>query len=204
MRAALLSLAIGLAALPVAGTALAPMAAAGERGSWLDERGGYATPLLFRAANGGAFRPHAVVVMGAGAATAARLPEAADAAPEDRMDLSGVPVLGPLFRPTLDVASAREGTPVGPVYRVGDRLVIDVRTGAADATGRPVAIATNVPRYGAISYRLGRLDWQPTAAPAITGEPIGSAHILGGTLVLASQGGEPAWPSLEALLEDLF
>jgi hypothetical protein len=198
-------------ALLIAAACLAalPAAASDERGSFLEERSGYDEPLRFRAENGGAFRPRAVVIAGAGGALAARLPGAANAMSENRVDLSNTPALGPLFRPTLDVASVREGALVGPVYRVGDTLVIDagvIDAGAASAgiANRRVAISTNIPRYGAVSYQLGRLDWAPVAAPAVAGEPIGSAHIVGRTLVLASRGGEPAWPSVEALFRDLF
>ena len=203
---ALLVAAACLSALPVMAS---PALASDERGSFLDERSGHDEPLRFRAENGGAFRPRTVVVAGAGGALAARLPGAANAMSENRVDLSNAPVLGPLFRPTLDVASVREGALVGPVYRVGDTLVIDAGTihaGAApsEVVNRRVAISTNIPRYGAVSYQLGRLDWAPAAPPALAGEPIGSAHIVGQTLVLASRGGEPAWPSVEALFRDLF
>lgn len=181
-----------------------PALAGNERDGWLAERSGHDEPLRFRAADGGAFRPRAVVVTGTGQAMSARLPGAADIRSEDRVDLSGTPVLGPLFRETLDVGSVRRGALVGPVYRAGDTLVIDAGAALAGLPDRRVAIATNLPRYGAVSYQLGRLKWSPAAAPLPAGEPIGSAHLIGNTLVLASQGGEPAWPSLEAFFRDAF
>jgi hypothetical protein len=123
------------------------------------------------------------------------------------VDLSSSPLVGQLFRETLDVASVREALLVGPVYRVADTLVVDA-TGAPgqahELARRQVALSTNVPRIGAVSYHLGRLDWMPATAPAPAGAPIGSAHLVDGALVLASQGGEPAWPSVEAMFRDLF
>lgn len=181
-----------------------PAAASEERGSFLDERPGFDEPLRFRDERGGAFRPRALIVTGAGGAMAAKLPGAADARSENRVDLSGSPLLGPLFRETLDVASAREGALVGPVYRVGDALVVDATVAPSDLAGRPVVLSTNVPRYGAISFPLGRLDWQHVTRPTAERMPLGSAHIVDGRLVLASRGGEPAWPSVEAIFRDLF
>jgi hypothetical protein len=198
------ALRVAAACLSVLPVMASPALASDERGSFLDERSGHDEPLRFRAENGGAFRPRAVVVAGAGGALAARLPGAANAMSENRVDLSNAPVLGPLFRSTLDVASVREGALVGPVYRVGDTLVVDAGAAPAEVVNRRVAISTNIPRYGAVSYQLGRLDWAPAAPPAVAGEPIGSAHIVGRTLVLASRGGEPGWPSVEALFRDLF
>ena len=190
--------------LVIACLAALPAAAGDERDSFLGERPGFDEPLRFRAENGGAFRPRAVIVTGAGGALAARLPRAADALSENRVDLSGAPVLGPLFRGTLDVASVREGALVGPVYRVADTLVVDAGAAPVGLQSRPVAIATNIPRYGAISYGLGLLDWRPVTPPAIAGAQVGTAHVVNGALVLASQGGEPAWPSLDAMFRDLF
>src|SRR5690606_9670923 len=132
-----------------------PAMASEERGSFLGERSGYGEMLRFRAENGGSLRPRAVIVSGVGGALSARLPEAATVRDENRVDLSGTPVLGPLFRGTLDVARARQGELVGPVYRVGDTLVIDADAMPAGLTNRRVALATNVPRYGAISFQLG-------------------------------------------------
>jgi hypothetical protein len=117
-------------------------------------------------------------------------------------------LLGPLFRETLDVATVREGALVGPVFRVGDTLVVDATQAPAtlsrELARHHVLLSTNLPRIGAVSYRLGRLGWTPAAAPARSVDPIGSAHLVGDMLVLASHGGEPRWPSVEAMFEDLF
>ena len=189
-----------LAAVPVA---------ASERDSFLDERPGIGEPLRFRDAGGGAFRPRALVLFGSSGSVAAALPSGARSAlSENRVDLSAAPLVGPLFRETLDVASVREGPLVGPVYRVADTLVIDATQAppavAGDLSHRHVVLSTNLPRVGAVSYRLGRLGWTAAGAPAPAGAPIGSAHLVDGALVLASQGGEPAWPSVEAMFRDLF
>lgn len=195
------------AALSAALLAAAPILPAGagdERDSWLGERTGFDEPLRFRAENGGAFRPRAVIVAGAGGAVAAKLPHAADVRSENRVDLSGTPLLGGLFPRTLDVASVREGAYVGPVFRVGDTLVVQADAAPAGLESRRVAISTNIPRYGAISYDLGMLGWVPVTAPTGPGVPVGTAHVVGGALVLASSGGEPAYPSVEALFDDLF
>jgi hypothetical protein len=195
-----LMLAACLAALP---------AVASERASFLDERPGIGEPLRFRDASGGAFRPRALVVHGAAGALASELPSGARSArSENRVDLSSTPLVGHLFPETLDVASVRQGPLVGPVYRVADALVVDATQApsgmAAGLARRHVALSTNLPRIGAVSYGLGRLDWTPVNVPAPAGAPIGSAHLVGGALVLASQGGEPAWPSVEAMFRDLF
>ncbi len=183
-------------------------AMAGERDSFLDDRPGIGEPIGFRNAAGGTFRPRALILRGPAGALEASLPSGAPSArSEDRLDLAFTPLVGPLFRGTLDVASVREGPLVGPVYRSGDALVVDATEPAAELARRPVALSTNLPQIGAVSYGLGRLDWTPVPAPApqtTQGAPIGSAHLVGGALVLASQGGEPRWPSVEAMFRDLF
>jgi hypothetical protein len=194
------------AALCFAAAVLAAQPApGGERDSFLDERPGIGEPLRFRDALGGAFRPRTLILRGADGALAARLPSGARSArSEDRVDLSSAPLVGPLFRGTLDVATVRQAALVGPVYRVGDTLVVDAATAPSELAKRQVAFSTNLPQVGAVSYGVGPLDWTPVAAPAPAGGPIGSAHLVGGALVLASQGGEPAWPSVEAMFRDLF
>ncbi len=181
-----------------------PAAASGGRDSFLGERPGFDEPLRFRTESGGAFRPRAIIVTGASSAIAAKLPRAADAQSEDRVDLHGAPLVGPLFRGTLDVATVRQGALVGPVYRVGDTLVVDAGAAPAGLQSRPVTIATNIPRYGAVSYALGLLHWTPVTRPTDAGVRVGTAHLVNGALVLASEGGEPAYPSVEALFHDLF
>ena len=191
--------------LLIAACLAALSAAASERDSFLDERPGIGEPLRFRDASGGAFRPRTLILSGPAGALAAELPSGARSAlSENRVDLSAAPLVGPLFRPTLDVASVREGPLVGPVYRVGDTLVVHATEAPADLARLRVVLSTNVPRVGAVSYRLGRLGWSPVGAAGPAGAPIGSAHLVDGALVLASQGGEPAWPSVEAMFQDLF
>lgn len=182
-----------------------PPALAGDRDPIFEERPGILEPPLFRDARGGAFRPRDVIVVGPRSAMAARVSQnPRRTRSENRLDLSGVPLVGSLFRGTLDVASVRRAPLVGRVYRVGDALVVETARVPSELAGRRVALATNVPRYGAVSFELGRLDWQPTTPPTGHRVEIGSAHLVGGDLVLASQGGEPAFPSVRSLFGDLF
>ncbi len=201
--------AILLAAGCIAAAGLMALPAQADRDSFLDERPGIGEPLRFRDAAGGAFRPRALIVSGPSGASAADLPSGARSVrSEDRVDLSSTPIIGQVFRETLDVASVREAPLVGPVYRVGDTLIVDATQAPPEqASGLArghVALSTNVPRVGAVSYHVDRLAWRPVPAPALPSAPLGSAHLVDGTLVLASQGGEPAWPSLEAMFRDLF
>ena len=195
-----------LAAACAAGALLAIQPApAGDRDSRIENNATMGEPPVFRDADGGAFRPRSLIVAGPGGALAARIPEnPRQMQGENRVNLSGAPVVGSLFRPTLDVATARRGPLIGPVYRVGNALVVEAAETPPNLVGRPVALATNVPRSGAVSFQLGPLDWQPVPRPVMPRAEIGTAHIVDGELVLASRGGEPAWPSIGAFFRDLF
>lgn len=190
-----------LAAAPLA----APPALAGERDSNRQDQPAFGEPPVFRDADGGAFRPRSLIVSGPRGAMAARVPEnPRQTQGENRVDLSGVPVVGQLFRPTLDVASVRRAPLIGPVFRVGNALVVETVELPPNLAGRPVALATNVPRLGAVSFWLGPLDWHEVPAPSVPRSQIGSAHLVDGELVLASRGGEPSFPSVESLFRRLF
>jgi hypothetical protein len=203
-RLAPLLLVAGTAGALLAALAGALPAGAGERDSSRRERA-FGEPPVFRDANGGAFRPRSLIVTGPGGALEAPIPQNPRAArSENRVDLSGAPLVGGLFRSTLDVDSVRRGPLVGQVFRAGDALVVETADRPSDLTRRRVALATNVPRQGAVSFQLGRLDWRAAGRPSPERTPLGTAHIVNGDLVLASQGGEPAWPSLESLFRDLF
>jgi hypothetical protein len=189
-----------LAALPAA-----TPAAAGERDASRGAQSHIGEPPVFRDANGGAFRPRSIIVAGPRGAQAARVPDnARQGRGENRVDLSGAPLVGGLFRGTLDVASVRAEPMIGRVYRVGNALVVETVETPPNLAGRPVALATNVPRLGAVSFALGPLDWHAVPAPQVPRAAIGSAHLVGDELVLASQGGEPAFPSVGALFRSLF
>lgn len=186
--------------------AVAGPLSAGERQSGLAERPSVGEPLRFRDASGGAFRPTGLVVVTPGGALRAALPEAAlEARSEDRVDLSEVPLIGGLFRSTLSPGDARTGTPLGPVYRVGDLLVVEASSPQPEIDGRAVVLAANLPTLGAVSYEVGRLSYRSGATAPRTGSAaIGSAYLVGNRLVIAADGGGPAWSSVGALVKDLF
>ena len=179
---------------------------AAERDSPFDERPSVGEPLRFRADNGGAFRPRALLIQTGAGTVRAILPEASDdARSEDRMDVSSVPLAGPLFRGTLSTDDARQGQRVGALYHApGDYLVLIAEGASVDLTGYPVALSTNLPATGAVSYRLGRLRYSGSGTPVNRGTQVGEAWLVGGQLVLASRGGEAAYPSVEALFRDIF
>lgn len=193
----------------VLGLALAVMmavpAGAGERsGDVFGDRPGIGEPLRFRDANGGAFWPSDLVILTSAGAQAAVLPRTSSGVrSEDRVDLSETPLIGAIFRETLSTGDAREGQLVGPVLQSGNRLVVDARSSASEVTNLPVILATNLPRLGAVSYRIGTLPYVP-AGNAAGGVEIGAAYLVDGRLVLASSGGEPAWPSLQAMFNDIL
>ena len=180
--------------------------ATAERDSPFDERPSVGEPLRFRADNGGAFRPRALLIQTGAGTVRAILPEASDdARSEDRVDLSSTPLVGPLFRGTLSTDNARQGQRIGALYHApGDYLLVVVDGAAQNLTGYPVALTTNLPSTGAVSYRLGRLSYGASGAPVNRGTRVGEAWLVGGQLVLASRGGEPAYPSIEALINDIF
>lgn len=161
--------------------------------------------IRFRNADGGTFDPDRIEIVTSSGTLAADFPGAPLAVRnEDRVDLSEVPVLGQLFRSGLSTGdAAAKGERVGAVYRNGATLIVDARDHVGEVTALPVTLTTNLARYGAVSFELGYLSYGAGAArPA--GEPIGAAFLVDGRLVLASNGGEPAWPSFEAFLDDLF
>ncbi len=188
------------------GPLFAPLAAAaGERDPTIQNRTAVGEPPVFRDANGGAFRPRSIIVAGPRGAMAARVPEnTRQTRGENRVDLSGAPLVGPLFRGTLDVASVRQAPLIGRVYQAGNTLVVESIEPPPSLDGRPVALATNVPRLGAVSFQLGPLDWRPVPPPSAPRTEVGSAHLLDGALVLASRGGEPAFPSVGSFFRRLF
>lgn len=202
MKAPLIAM---LAALAVGLSAPTPADAQGDRDDRFAEQPVSAVALRFRSEIGGAFRPRSLTIRQGEQTVSSRLPaEVGSARLEDRMNLSSVPLAGKFFRGTLSTADARAGTFVGPLYRTaGDGMLIVAKTDSP-VTGSPIAMTTNIPGRGAISYQLGRLGFAPAGAAPSPGAEIGAAWILDGVLVLASTGGEAAYPSIGALFEDLF
>lgn len=197
MRKLILTLLMALVALP---------ATAGDRPRGIEDRPGVGEPLRFRDASGGAFRPTELVMVVPGGTLRAPLPASvATAQNEDRMDLSETPLLGELFRETISPVDARGGEVVGPVYRFGSHLVVDAAGSAPDLTRRAVVLSADLPRLGSVSYRLGRLDFRDDGRGATPGgAQLGTAYLVDGRLVIASEGGEPAWGSVNEIFQAVF
>ncbi|MEM1298638.1 MAG: hypothetical protein AAGH68_05100 [Pseudomonadota bacterium] len=194
-----------LSALVILASGLAP-AFAGDRNKGIGDRPGVGEPLRFRDASGGAFQPTELVVVVPGGALRAPLPEAVSTARnEDRIDLSGTPVIGGVFQETLSPGDARDGEAVGPVYRRGSRLIVDTEGASPEFGGSSVVLTSDLPRLGSVSYTLGPLDFRNGGGVLSTGEePIGQAYMLDGRLVIASEGGGPAWGSVSDMLQGWF
>ena len=149
--------------------------------------------LRFTDLRGHSFRPRALYIVARSGTSVARLPEAINnASSEDHLDLSGTPLVGQLFRDRISPSdAAREGQPVGPVYRLGDALVLDARETATPIDTGDLVLTATLPRDGTVRYPLGRLDFRPGTLPGGTGTAAGTAYMLHGMLVLAAEGRSP-------------
>jgi hypothetical protein len=167
-------------------------AAAGE-GPDFSDRPTVGQPLRFTDARGNVFRPRTLILVTRSGTLAASFPAATNnAASEEHLDFSGFPLIGQFFRRRLAPSdAAREGTPVGPVFRHGNTLILVARAATEPLDGRAVVLTANFPLDGAVSYRLGPLRFAPSADSASDGTPAGAAYLLDGTLVLAGDGGGP-------------
>lgn len=171
----------------IAAIAIAPLAEAQGRDPF--DRPTVGVPVKFASTNGGSFRPRALVVITQSGAVIAALPATSnDARSEDRVDLSSAPLLGGVFRGRLAPSDARAGERIGDVRRVGDALVVDASAWPQELQGLPVTLTTRVPGDGAISYRMGRLDYGQTAPQGGGGTVLGFAALVDGQLVIASNG----------------
>ena len=192
--------------LIIAALATALPASAGQRDIDADLEQLIASQTIrFRNADGGTFNPERIVIFSDGRSVAADFPRAPrEVRNEDRIDLSEVPILGELFSPTRSTQdAAAKGEKVGLVFRQGATLIVRASKPVDDLTLFPVRLSTNLARYGAVSFDLGYLEYGSGGGdPA--GEPIGAAFLVGEELILASNGGEPSWPSFEAFLDDLY
>jgi hypothetical protein len=169
-----------------------PAHGAGDRPGFSD-RPGVGQQVRFTDLRGNVFQPRALFVGSRSGTMRARLPAAtSNAESEDHLDLSGAPVIGQFFRGRLAPAdAAREGTLAGPVYRLGDALVIDTRDTAVPLEGRELVLTAKFPGDGVVSYRLGRLPFAPGTLPGGTGRPAGTGYLVNGALVLAASGRDP-------------
>jgi hypothetical protein len=192
MRHLVLTLAL-LLVLP----GFAPGSATAGEGPDFNDRPSVGHPLRFTDARGHVFRPLTLIMLTRSGTLAAPLPATTDnAASEEHLDFSGSPLVGQFFRRRLAPSdAAREGTPVGPVFRHGDILVLDARAATAALTGRALILTAEFPRDGAISYHLGRPGFAPGALPhdvgSTAGVPAGTAYLVDGALVLAGDGRGP-------------
>jgi len=158
-----------------------------------EDRPGVGRPLRFTDAAENVFRPRQLVVVTPSGTYAARLPSTApDARSEERLDFSGTPLIGHLFRRRLAPHdAAREGMPVGPVSRFGDTLVVNAGQTSISPGSLRIVLTANFPRDGAVSFRLGQLRFNPAEAPSGAGHDAGAAYLLDGTMVLAGPGFGP-------------
>lgn len=197
-----LTLLVLITLLPFTNAALAC-----ERCTSLGDNGGpqVGQQLLFRSANGGAFQPRTLTLITTAGLRSVSLPAAVDTVRnEDRIDLSGTQIVGDLFEPTLSTDQARAGVRVGPVFQSpSSGLVVDATGWDGNLTGLPLTLTTNIPSRGAVSYPLGLQRWGAGRSGA-KGTEIGDAWIVNGQMVIASRGGEAAYPSVGALLESIF
>jgi len=150
-------------------------------------------PLRFTDLAGNVFHPEWLVMLTPAGALAAPLPDtSSDARSEERVDLSGLPLIGNLFYHRLAPGDAAlQGELVGPLFRIGAMLIIDTTGPGASPAGHDVMLTANLPNDGAVSYRLGQLRFAPAETPAGTRTPAGAAYLVAGTLVLAAEGGGP-------------
>lgn len=159
--------------------------------------------ISFASADGGSFRPRALIIHTASGAVSAQLPATSDdVASENRVDLSETGLIGGLFRGRLAPSDARRGQIVGQVIRSGDDLHVEATGWPGRLGDFPVAFSTRMRSYGLVSYRLGRLGYRAVSVPVPRGRVIGSAHIVRGKLVIASTEQDP--PSLGDLIRSNF
>ncbi|MEM7508525.1 MAG: hypothetical protein AAF415_17480 [Pseudomonadota bacterium] len=120
---------------------------------------------------------------------------------ENRVDLGSTPLIGKLFGRRIAPGDARrDGAYLGPVYRAGTALAVDIQTTDERFQELPVSIATNLQLLGPVRYELGLLPYRTAQEWVPSGPVIGRAFRVGDRLVIASEGDLPAI----ADLYDLF
>jgi len=157
-------------------------------------------PLLFASANGGTFRPKGLVIETRSGSYSVAFPNRGfDARSDDRAALSGLPLIGGLFRPGLTPSNAER---LGEVWRSGDMLYVKAQDWPGELVNAPVTLATWTPRFGRISYRLGRQDYRLTGSKTVAGAILGTALLVNGQVVIASNGSDI--PSLNDVVRGTF
>jgi hypothetical protein len=186
--------------------ALPAVARDGEGPVRFDDRPTVGHPLRFTDLAGNVYHPEWLVLLTPAGALAAPLPDTSnDARSEERIDLSGLPLIGDLFYRRLATGDAAlQGMLLGPLSRFGNTLVLDARTSGTSLTGRDVVLTANFPGEGAISYRLGRLRFAPAELPPGTGVQAGAGYLVRGALVLTGEGREPLIDDWRRFFEDNF
>jgi hypothetical protein len=186
--------------------ALPAVARDGEGPVRFDDRPSVGHPLRFTDLAGNVYHPGWLVLLTPAGALAAPLPDTSNnARSEERIDLSGLPLIGDLFYHRLATGDATlQGMLLGPLLRFGDTLVLDARTSGASLTGRDVVLTANFPGDGAISYHLGRLRFAPAERPPGSGVQVGAGYLVRGALVLAGEGREPLIDDWRRFFEDNF
>lgn len=183
-----------------------PAYADGEGPPTFEDRPQVGQPVRFTDAAGHVFRPERLMILSPDGARTAKLPATTNRArSEERLDLSGLPLIGHVFRDRLAPGDTRRrGVLVGPLSRVGDTLVLDARESPVAIEPRQVVLTANFPRDGAVSFRLKGLRFSPVAPITGMGRSAGTAWLVGDTLVLAGAGYGPAIQDLEGAIGDLF
>jgi hypothetical protein len=186
--------------------ALPAVARDGEGPVRFDDRPMVGHPLRFTDLAGKVYRPEWLVLLTPAGALAAPLPDASnDARSEERIDLSGLPLIGDLFYHRIAPGDAAlRGELVGPLYRIGATLILDAAGSTAALADRDVVLTANIPLHGAISYRLGRLRFGPAEAPSGMTTRAGAGYLVAGALVLAGEGRGPLIDDWQRFFEDNF
>lgn len=165
-----------------------------------DPNAGY--PLLYAASASEEIRADSLLILQAGVARWAPFSRGAlEPISEDRIDLGSTPLIGKLFdRRIAPGDAARDGAYLGPVYRVGGALALDLQTPDVRFQELPVSIATQLNGLGPVRYDLGLLTYRAAPQWSPSGPVIGRAFQVGERMVIASEGDLPAI----ADLYDLF
>lgn len=202
MRFTMLIIAVLLGALVTS-----PTHADGEGPPSFRDRPQVGQPVRFTDAAGHVFQPERLVIVTPHGAQAAPLPATTRSTrSEEHLDLSGLPLIGHVFRRRLAPGDARQrGVQVGPLSRMGESLVLDARESPVAIDSREIILTANFPRDGAVSYRLGALRFAPVSEPGeVVGRPAGTAWLVGEVLVLAGPGYGPGIENLEAVIGELL
>ncbi|MEM9044344.1 MAG: hypothetical protein AAGC81_06595 [Pseudomonadota bacterium] len=161
-------------------------------------------PILFSLPSGEEVVVDRLIVLSPTGPQGAPVPKAARyVRNEDRIDLGGLPLLGPIFGgPRVTPGDAkRDGFPLGNVFHAGSALVVDLSRGDAGSLQLETTVATLIEPAQPIRYDLGRPAWRPVPAPQVARDPIGEAYLLSDRFVIVS---EASLPGLEDYYDLLF